>query len=217
MSIHIKNSPAKEQKRGDANSFFSVKNKREVEFDSTAHRYLMMLQEFDSSVTSYEPFTFKVGRGGEGGEVELCPSLRVDRGGDDDDFELVILSDWLMDSKRAARSACAFIQAVGGREVRVTFFRPSEVEADILPANVELLYQSALLPVCREHFPVIKEVVEFCGDITIASLLRRVGSERAIHQLIFHGALRADLANGPIDFSTRVNASPLINSIIRGL
>ena len=214
MNIHIKNRFAEEQKREDANSFFSLKNDREVEYGSTAQRYLMMLQEFDSAVTSYEPFDFTVRRGVDGSDVKLCPSLRVDRG---DDFELLILSDLLANSKWAAFSAHTFIQAGAGREVPVTFFRPNEVEADNLPANVEFLYQSALLPACREYFPVIKEIVEFCGDITIAHLLRRVRNDTPIYQLIFHGALRANLARGPMDCSTKVSASPLINSIIRNL
>ncbi len=214
MNTNKRHRNEKKQKRENTNSFFSLKNKREVEYGSTAQRYLMMLQEFDSSVTCYEPFDFTVRRGDDGSDVQLCPSLRVDRG---DDFELLILSDLLANSKWAAFSAHTFIQAGAGREVPVKFFRPSEVEADILPANVEFLYQSALLPACREYFPVIKEIVEFCGGITIASLLRRVGNTTPIYQLIFHGALRANLSRGSIDFSTEVNASPLMNSIIRGL
>lgn len=214
MNTNKRHRNEKKQKRENTNSFYSVKNKREVEFGSTARKYLMMMLEFDSSVTAYEPFEFKVKRG-DGSDVQLCPSLRIDRG--DDDFELLILSDLLAGSEWAAFSARAFIQAGAGREVPVNFHCPGEVEAGIFPRNISFFYRYAFVPVCPEEFRAVQEIAEFLGKASIKQLKRGVKNWAAIYQLILHGALRVDLENILVDDETVVDASPLINSIIKGL
>ena len=206
----------KKQKRNvNTNSFFSLKNKREVYFDSAAERCLMKLMEFDPSVESYQQFGFKMFGTNGSGELESSPGLIVERKGQERNF--VVMNDLLANNKQLAQGIADQMHKGEARPITLNVIRPAGLETGILPTNVEFLYEYVLLPACREDFPQIKEIVEICGEVSIAELKHQVKNRAAIYQLIFHCALQAPLDVELVSDDTVITAIPSINSIIKNL
>ena len=88
---------------------------------------------------------------------------------------------------------------------------------DVLIDNAVFLYEFALLPLELETFDLIRQITTDISEISVGKLKQLVKNDKAIYQLIFHYALRADLGTTLLNDSTLIDASPLINSIIRNL
>lgn len=203
-----------EEENCKKNSFFSLKNNREHQFSCEAERLLMMLIEFDPLADAYQQFEFKMFNARNFNELESSPALIVEGDGK---RQYIILSDQLAGNERLGQGVCEQIQINEFGPIALTVVPPVNIEDSILVKNVSFLYKYALLPAYREDFSVISNLLGFCEDLSINQLKRRVQNEAAIYQLMFHRALRADLESVLIGNDTVVNASPLINSIIKSL
>lgn len=196
--------------------FFSLRNKTEFKYRTEAERLLMLKCEFDRTLDRYQQIAFKMSdsSGSGSGEVESSPGLILDY---DERLEFIIISERLTQDRRLEIGVKKQLQTNEQYPIKLICVRPSDIENNTFHKNLDFLYQFALLPACREDFPIVRELLEIYGQLTILQLRRLVENELAIYQLIFHQALRADLANALISDSIIVTASPLIDSIIKSL
>lgn len=203
-----------QEENSKQNSFFSLKNNREHQFSCEAERLLMVLFEFDPLTDAYRQFEFKMVNARNLNELESSPALILEGDGK---RQYIILSDQLAGNERLREGVCEQLQKNESSPITLIVVPPVNIEDSILVKNISFLYKYALLPAYREDFSVISNLLEFCEELSINQLKRRVQNEAAIYQLMFHRALRADLESGLIDDGLIVNASPLINSILKKL
>lgn len=198
----------------EENSFFSLRNKTEFKYRTEAERLLMLKCEFDKTIDCYQQLEFKMIGSFSSGEAEFSPGLILDYG---EQLEFIIISERLSQNEQLETGVKKQLQSSEPHPIKLTCVCPVDIENNIFYKNLDFLYQFALIPSCREDFPIIKEVLEFNGEVSIGQLKRRVKNEAAIYQLIFHQALRTDLEKALINEATIVTASPLVNSIIKTL
>ena len=129
----------------------------------------------------------------------------------------IISGDQLVGNQELGEDIRKRLQKFHLLPVFVMLGQTNDLETDFLSINVGFLYEFALLPSDQKVFAKVQEIVDFVGEVSIGQLKKKVGNEIAIYQLMFHQALRADLENELISDDTIVNASPLINSIIKNL
>lgn len=194
-------------------TFPSLKNNCFFEYENEFEKCLMTIFEADKIVTKYEPFVFKM-KNKSTSEEDKYPALITES---EERITYIILGDDLVGNDDLGRSLRNHLQQFHSLPVYVALAPTKGLATEFLSINAGFLYEFALLPSASKAFPKIQEIMDFVGEISIGQLKKKVKNEMAIYQLIFHHALRADWETELISDNTIVNASPLINSIIKNL
>lgn len=191
----------------------SLKNNCFFEYENEFEKRLMTICEADKNVIKYEPFVFKL-KNKTTGEEDKYPALITES---EERITYIILGDDLVGNNDLGRSLRNHLQQLHSLPVYVALSPTEGLATEFLSINAVFLYEFALLPSASDAFSKIQEIMDFMGEISIGQLKKKVQNEMAIYQLIFHHALRADWETELITDDTIVNASPLINSIIKEL
>ena len=194
-------------------TFPSLKNNCFFEYESKFEKCLMTLCEADRTIDKYEPFIFRM-KNKTTGEEDKYPALITES---DEKITYIISGDQLVGNQELGEDIRKRLQKFHSLPVFVMLGSTTDLETDFISINVGFLYEFALLPSDHKAFAKVQEIVGFVGEVSIGQLKKKVGNEMAIYQLMFHQALRADLENELISDDTIVNASPIINSIIKNL
>lgn len=194
--------------------FRSLKNNSFFEYRSKAERFLMQMCECDISIDNYEPFNFKMVNFKDVTKTEIYPGIITESEGL---RKFIIISDPLAANKKLIAGIADQLQKSESSRVELTVSNVDVLINSILPKNVDFLYKYAILTHDPEVFNAIKEYLDFVGETTIGILKQKFKNESSIYQLIFHRALRVNWENELLDDNTVVDASPIINSIIKNL
>ena len=206
---HINNAVA----NSSVEFFESLKNKCSLPYKTVAEKNLMLVTERDESANSYDHFKLNLFAGDKLTEVELCSGLIIES---DDCHRFIILNDRLADDPKLADEVKKQIKLIYPSS-EFTIYRSDFFKSNLLSENLSFLHEFALLPPNHNDFIAIREFLELVSEASIKELKQRIKNDAAIYQLLFHRALRTDLENDLLCDDTLVNASPLINSIIKDL
>lgn len=194
--------------------FFSLTNNRQFEYELEVELISMLLAEFDTTVDSYCQFEFTIVI-----DRKLKEAVKTSSGlilQSESKKLFIIFSQLLHDNKKLAQDLCEQLQMRESSPIKLSVVPPGGLGKDTFVKNIEFLYHHATISRNQEDFLKISNLLDLYSEARIGQLKRHI-SESSIYQLLFFHGLRANLESSLISDEMVVNASPLINSIIRSL
>lgn len=194
--------------------FFSIKNNRSFNCKSEDIKRFMTLFEIDGSINKYEPFDFTMVMTNTG-KFQVFQGFKTEDG---TTITYIIFCDYLATNEKYSDYMANQMQRSQTLPIELCAAPTSALSCDdVVVNNAVFLYEFALLPLEWGAFNLIRQITTDFPEISIGKLKELVKNEKAIYQLIFHYALRADLGTELLNDNTLIDASPLFNSIIRNL
>ncbi len=212
--INTQNKTNNQNKNSNQNTFFSLKNNRFLSCKNNSIKRFMTLFEIDESINKYEPFDFTMVMTNTG-KLQVFQGFKTEDGAT---ITYIIFCDQLSANKEYGNYIAQQMQQSQTLPIELCAAPISALSSnDVSIDNAVFLYEFALLPLEWGAFNLIRQITTDFPEISIGKLKELVKNDKAIYQLIFHYALRADIGTELLNDNTMIDASPMINSIIRNL